>query len=451
MTEAAFIDVADGSADDALNIFAAAQRFGDTPALVAANHVLSFAQCAALVREAIQKTPTPIGAAVPASVATVITGDITIASILAIYAALARHQPVGIIHSKLSIAQARAQQQQVEQATFAANTAVVVFTSGSTGVPRGVVLSRRALLAATTMSAAHLGWRADDRWALALSLAHVGGLNVVLRCLVAGKPVVLTPTLATLGAALQTGTVTLASVVPTHVQDLLQDPAWRVAPNVRALLLGGAAAPQALLEAARRRSIPLLTTYGASETCGQVVTAVLDAADRTQGVGVALPGVQVQAGTALAPRAIVVRTPALFDGYLDDDRAQPRSEFTTSDLGFIAADGSLVVIGRSDDIIITGGENVHPTAVEQVLLTTPGVVEAVVFGVDDPRWGRCIGAALVVDANFDAPHAYTRWRAELAPFQRPRTLAIVPALPRTASGKVHRAAATVLLGQPIEY
>ena len=451
MNGAEFIGGDAGSADDALNILVAAQRFGDMPALVAADRVLSFAQCAALVREALQKTSTSRSAATPTSVATVITGDITIASILAIYAALARHQPVGLIHNKVSNAQARAQQQQIEQATFAATTAVVVFTSGSTGVPRGVVLSRRALLAATTMSAVHLGWRADDRWALALSLAHVGGLNVVLRCLVAGKPVVLTPTLAALGAALQTGAVTLASVVPTQVQDLLQVPAWRVAPNVRALLLGGAAASQALLEAAQRRSIPLLTTYGASETCGQVVTAELDAAAHTQGVGVPLPGVQVQAGTALAPSVIVVRTPALFDGYLDDDRTVPRSEFTTSDLGFIATDGSLVVIGRSDDIIITGGEKVHPTAVEQVLLATPGVVEAVVFGVDDPRWGRCIGAALVVDANFDAAHAYPRWRTELAPFQRPRTLAIVTALPRTATGKVHRAAATVLPGLPIEY
>ncbi len=449
MTEAACTGVGDETTDDALSIFVAAQRYGDAPALIAAHQVLSFQQCATLVRDAIALTPT--GATGSTSAATVITGEISIASILAIYAALARHQPLGLIHNKLSRAQAQTQQQQIEQATLTANTAVVVFTSGSTGVPRGVVLSRQALRAATAMSAAHLDWRADDRWALALSPAHVGGLNVVLRCLTAGKPVVLTPTLAQLGAALQTGAVTLASVVPTQVQDLLQDPSWHIAPNVRAILLGGAAAPRPLVDAARRRHVPLLTTYGASETCGQVATALPDAPTCKQGVGVLLPGVQVQAGTALAPDAIVVRTPALFDGYLDEDRTIPRTVFTTSDLGYLADDGSLIVLGRSDDVIITGGENVHPAAVEQVLLTTPGVVSAVVFGVDDSRWGRCIGAAIVVNANFDARQAYATWRAELAPFQRPRTLAIVPALPRTASGKLHRAAAAALAGQPIDY
>ncbi len=453
MTQARRVDdtcTDDESTDDALNIFVAAQRYGDAPAVITAAQTLSFQQCANLVHNRLHALPSGVPGATVTATATVLAGDISLASILGIYAALARHQPLGIIHAKLMPSQAETQALQLAQATLAATTAVVVFTSGSTGTPRGVVLSRQALLAATTMSAAHLGWRADDRWALALSPAHVGGLNVVLRGLTAGQPVVLTPTLAQLGQALQAGTVTLASVVPTQVQDLLRDPTWQVASNVRALLLGGAAAPQPLLDAARRRQLPLLTTYGASETCGQVVTAVPNG-HQLQGIGVTLPGVYVQAGTAQAPRAIVVRTPALFDGYLDDDRTQPRTEFTTSDLGFIAADGSLVVVGRSDDVIITGGENVHPSTVEQVLLATPGVVAAVVFGVDNLRWGRCVGAAIVADATFDRPRAYATWRAELAPFQRPRTLAVVPELPRTASGKLHRAAAAALAGQPIEY
>jgi O-succinylbenzoic acid--CoA ligase len=422
--------------DDEFCINAAAARFGAAPALIDGATVLSFAQCARQV------------AALPAH-ATVI-GDISITSILAVYRGLQDHRPVGLVHPKLPLAETAKQQAALAAAQVRPGTAAIVFTSGSTGSPRGVVLSRQALAAAAQMSAAHLGWRDDDRWALPLSLAHVGGLNVVLRCLAAGKPVVLTPTLQRLALVLRNGEATLASVVPTQLQDLLNDPTWAVANSVRALLLGGAAAPAPLLAAAHLRRVPVLTTYGASETCGQVVTAPVDG-HRVVGIGVPLPQVHLQVGTMAAPAPVIVQAPSLFDGYLDQAPTAARTEFVTSDLGYFASDGSLVIVGRSDDVIISGGENVHPATVEAVLLATPGVVAAVAFGVADLRWGVTIVAALVVTADFVPTAAYAQWHQALAPYQRPRHLALVAALPLTATGKVDRRAAAALPRQAIEY
>lgn len=424
------------TADDEFCINAAAARFGDAPAIIDGSTVLSFVQCAQQA------------AALPA--AATLVGDISMASILAIYRGLQDRRPLGLVHPKLSSDVAVTQHAALTAAQVRPGTAAIVFTSGSTGAPRGVVLSRQALAAAAQMSAAHLGWRDDDRWALPLSLAHVGGLNVVLRCLAAGKPVVLTPTLPRLAAALSDGAATLASVVPTQLQDLLHDPTWVVASNVRALLLGGAAAPAPLLATARQRRVPALTTYGASETCGQVVTAPVDG-HAVIGIGLPLPQVKLQAGTLAAPAPIIVQAPSLFDGYLDQSPTSMRTEFVTSDVGYLAPDGSLVIVGRSDDVVITGGENVHPATVEAVLLATPGVIAAVAFGVHDARWGVTVGVALVVSSEFVPAAAYACWHQALPAYQRPRHIARVAALPLTATGKVDRRAAAELPRLAIEY
>jgi O-succinylbenzoic acid--CoA ligase len=134
--------------------------------------------------------------------------------------------------------------------------------------------------------------------------------------------------------------------------------------------------------------------------------------------------------------------------YLDGAPIAPA--FTTADLGYLDG-GALYIAGRSDDVIITGGENVHPTAVEIVVAATPGVRAACAFGVRDERWGQIIGAAVVVDPAFDVAAAADRWRAALPSHARPRRLAICTALPLLPSGKVDRRAAAALPATPVEY
>ncbi len=403
---------------------------------------------------AVSLTFTQCAARLPAPEASIIATP-TVDTLLAIYAALAARTPIALHHHRLASDELERRRALLARATLPADTAVVLFTSGSTGDARGVVLSRAALVAAAQANAAHLGWRPDDRWLLALSLAHAGGLAVAIRCLAARMPLVLAPELepALLAEA------TIASLVPTQLVALLDDPRWRPHPRLRAVLLGGAPATRELLERARGRGVPVLVTYGMTETFGQVATAPLVRAGDPAAPLVALPGITLRATAELSaasvptpglatPAPIRVRGPMLATCYLDGTPIAP--EHVTSDLGYLA-DGVLHVVGRADDTIISGGENVHPAQIEEVLAATHGVRAACVFGVPDPRWGQVVAAALEIDASFDTLAATARWHAALAPHARPRRLAITEALPRLPTGKLDRRAAAALAGTAIEY
>ncbi len=371
------------------------------------------------------------------------------ATLAAVHEALEARMPIALLHARLPPAELDRQRALVAAANLPDDAAAILFTSGSTSAARGVVLSRAALDAAAVANTTHLGWRADDRWLLALSAAHAGGLAVIVRCRAAGRPVVVLEGDADRDAlAAGLARSTLASLVPTQLAMLLDDSAWRSPAGLRAVLLGGAATPPALLEAAAARGVPFLTTYGLTETFGQVATAPLDRAGDPHAPLVPLPGVTLVAGTRAAPARIVIQAPMLASCYLDGEPIAP--SFATSDLGFLEH-GALHVVGRIDDVIITGGENVHPTQVEAVLAATPGVLAACAFAVTDARWGQIVGAAIEITAPFDLRTAAARWHAALPPHARPRLIATTDALPLLPGGKVDRRAAAALPVQPVVY
>jgi O-succinylbenzoic acid--CoA ligase len=404
----------------ALSIAAAAAECGDAPAIITRDRVITFREAAA---------------AAPAEPGRAIVATPTVATLLAIYAALEAHTPLALLHAKLPDSERDRQRAGVNVHSVARDTAFVLFTSGSTGQARGVVVSRAAIAAAAGAHTARFGWRRDDRWLACLPLAHAGGLAIAIRCLVARRPIVLhegdfdPDAVAALAIARR---ATLASFVPAQLVALGDRLAG--AP-LRLILLGGAAAPPALLE--RARTLPVHTTYGLTETFGQVATA------RAPGERpVALPGIELAAGTREQPARIRVRGPTLATRYLDGTPIAP--ELETADLGYLDDHGQLAVCGRVDDVIISGGENVHPAEIEAVLAATPGVRAACAFGVPDPRWGQLVGAALVTDATFDRDAADARWHALLPPHARPRRLAIVSELPLLPSGKIDRRGAAAL-------
>lgn len=328
-------------------------------------------------------------------------------------------------------------------------TAAILYTSGTTGVPKGARLSRRALLAAARASEQNLGFYAGDRWLLAMPLAHVGGLSIVTRCLLARRAVVLpawrgpfdSDALARQVAAQR---VTLLSLVPTQLARLLALPGWHPPPALRAVLIGGAAASEALVARAAARGVPILCTYGLTEACSQVTSQSLADPARA-GSGRPLPGAEVR----IEGDQIQIRGPMLFDGY--HRRGAPPhlpltadGWFATGDLGRLDADGNLHVLARRTDLIVTGGENVYPIEVEQALERCPGVLSACVFGVADEAWGQRVAAALVLAPGADAGAVFHAVRAlvlgQLAPHKRPRLVAQVDALAVTGAGKLDRAA-----------
>ena len=424
------LDTVLATLDRPLSVTAAARQVPERTAIVTATSSMAYAAVSRTVADP-----------------RVVIASPSIETVTHIYAALDDEVPIALLHPALPAAELARQRELVVNAALPADAAVVLFTSGSTGAARGVVLSREALLAAADASAAHLGWLDDDRWLVALSLAHAGGLAVVVRCLVARKPIVL-------AAAFDRDTLipllegsTLASLVPTQLAALLDDPAWRPPARLRALLLGGAAASPALLVAAAARGVPFLTTYGMTESFGQLATAPLTHAGDPHAPLVPLAGVELAGGTRTLPAPIRVRAPMLATCYLDGAPIAP--ELITADLGFVDRAG-LHVLGRADDVIVTGGENVHPATVEAVLDATPGVRAACAFGVADERWGQIVGAAIAVDDRFDTA-ALRAWHAALPAYALPRELAVVRELPVLASGKVDRRAASRLPRESVRY
>lgn len=322
----------------------------------------------------------------------------------------------------------------------------IIFTSGSTGRAKGVRLSRAALAAAARAHAAALPWQPDDRWLLAMPLAHVGGLSILTRALWARAAVAVGPARfdpAALVAAAARHDATLLSLVPTMLERLLaaQRPP---PPRLRAALLGGAACPPELLARGRAAGWPLLPTYGTSETCAQVCTQRLGD-ERPDGVGPPLPGLSVR----IVDGEIQVAGPTLLDGFLDE--VEPPLEdgwYRTGDLGHLDDAGHLHVTGRADQRIVSGGENVDPLEVERALRSHPAVADACVVGVPDRRWGQRVAAAVVAPGADEASLLH-HLRDRLAGFKHPRRWVFLDALPATPSGKTDRAAVRSLLrGEP---
>jgi O-succinylbenzoic acid--CoA ligase len=340
--------------------------------------------------------------------------------------------------------------------------AALVATSGSTGAPRLARLSHRALLAAAAGFTQHIGVE-DERWLLALPLAHIGGLGILVRALGTRRTVVLfapeRSLLGELGAlarVIERHAVTLVSLVPTLLARLLEAPiAWRPPPSLRLVLLGGAPIPRELVVRARTNGIPVIPTYGMTETCAAATLGRYgDRLDMNPPPGELLPSGVPLTGVELRSEdgVIGLRGPTLFSGYLGDAASDPRGGwFMTCDRGSFDERGELIVTGRTTDVIITGGENVDPAAVEAALLSVPGVRLACVIGHADATFGELVTALLVIGA--DGPRSAAELAEplahRLAPHQRPRRVEIVPELPLTPAGKVDRRAARSLYGAKI--
>ncbi len=315
----------------------------------------------------------------------------------------------------------------------------LVLTSGTSGTSKLARLSQRAFAAAACASAARLGWQAGDRWLLGLPFAHIGGLSILTRCLAARSTVVLakrerfTSGPAAMIRALQTHRVSLVSLVPTQLVQLLEFAGWQPSPKLRAVLVGGAACSETALSRAHARGVPALPSYGLTEACSQVCTRAPGADEA--GVGQPLPGIEVRVQGGL----IEVRGPTLFSGYWGGEPHDPSAWLDTGDLGSWDERGSLHVTGRRSELIITGGENVHPVEVEKALAPLFGSRHFCVFGSSDPIWGERV--TLAVEGVSD-PHLVAQLVSlaseRLANFKRPRAVAFVEKLPELATGKIAR-------------
>lgn len=301
----------------------------------------------------------------------------------------------------------------------------VLHTSGTTAAPKPVVLAYSNWVASALGSAVALGLDQRERWLCPMPLVHVGGLSIPIRSAIYATTAVIHARFdaeAVLNELMSDERrITLVSLVPTMLSRLL-DAGLSRPPTLRWALLGGGPISESLLERAHAAGVPVAPTYGMTEACSQIATFGWP----LQGVSLRLNGPEQE---------IAVRGPIVSRGALAKD-----GWLHTGDLGTFDERGRLIVTGRRSETIITGGENVSPTEVEDVLLEHDAVVDAAVVGRPDPEWGEAVVAVVVARAG--APVVGEELRdfcaARLASYKVPKAIRFADQLPRTPSGKLLR-------------
>jgi malonyl-CoA/methylmalonyl-CoA synthetase len=319
--------------------------------------------------------------------------------------------------------------------------ALIVYTSGTTGAPKGAVLTHANLLAGARSLAAAWRWEEEDRLILALPLFHVHGLCAGLfGTLAAGSSAVLArfDAAGVLDAADRHG-ATLFFGVPTMYRRFLESGRARELANLRLCVSGSAPLPVELFgDLANEAGVEPLERYGMTETL-LTLSNPLEGERRPGTVGLPLPG----ASTRVEPDgALWVRGPTVFEGYWERPAATAECMvedwFRTADIASVDDDGYHRIRGRSGDLIISGGFNVYPAEVEDVLLAHPAVSEVAVTATPSAEWGEAVVAWVVPDGNLDVGDLLSFAAARLAPYKRPRSVRVIDSLPRNAMGKVQR-------------
>jgi O-succinylbenzoic acid--CoA ligase len=323
----------------------------------------------------------------------------------------------------------------------------IVYTSGTTGRPKGAMLTFGNFWASAAGSAFNLGVTAGDRWLACMPLFHVGGLSIVLRSAIAGTTAVVHGGFdeRAVARAIQGEGITHVSVVASMLQRVLDVDEARAPASLRVVLVGGGPVAPTLLERAIGRGFPVLQTYGLTEAASQVTTLGPSEAIAhlgSAGKPLVSSSVRIDAGDGEAGE-ILVSGPTVTSGYWgnpDATGAAIRDGWLhTGDIGRLDGDGYLFVLDRRDDLIVSGGENVYPAEVEATLLAFPGVIEAAVVGLPDARWGQRVEAVLVVGEGYRADGLDGFLRERLAGYKMPQMVRTAPELPKTASGKIQRA------------
>lgn len=352
-------------------------------------------------------------------------------------------------------------------AVRAQDDVLLVYTSGTTGVPKGAVHTQAALLANARASHWAHGFVAGDKVLSTLPLFHVGGLCIqTLPALLAGVEVVLHPRFDP-GAwldELQTSRPTLSLLVPATMRALFEHPRWADAAlqGLRGIMTGSSTVPLAYLQNLHARGVPVGQVYGTTETGPvSVVLRLPQAMARAGASGWPQPEAELRLidaqGADVAPGAtgeVCIRAPNLMRGYWHTDGTTglglQDGWFHSGDLGRLAEDGCLTIVGRSKDMVISGGENIYPAEIENLLVTLAGVSECAVVGLPDPRWGEVPVAVLVRSADaagqaLDETQVLTHLQPRIARFKLPRRVVFMDSLPKSALGKVQKPALQALL------
>ena len=318
--------------------------------------------------------------------------------------------------------------------------AVIMNTSATTGQFKSVPLRWGQIRAHVQASKEVLGKTEQDNWLMVLPIFHVSGLSILLRSLYNGTAVTILPKYdeAQVLKLIESENINMMSLVPTILTQL--EPSI-IHHNLRVILLGGEFIPMALIDACEKKSLPIYKTYGMTETFSQSVTfSVLGYPHKRDSVGRPLPGMQVHIDKPDADGVgeIHLTGPMVMTGYIDKEPID--GDLNTDDIGYVDEDGFVYILNRRKDLIISGGENIYPKELEDLVYTLPSVKECAVVPVPDPKWGQvpALFVAFHDGESMTADAILSFMTKSLAKYKVPKYVKILPALPRNGTGKIVR-------------
>lgn len=328
----------------------------------------------------------------------------------------------------------------------------LVYTSGTTGRPKGVEITLGNQWWSAIGFGLHAGLSSEDRWLHVMPLFHVGGLTILFRSVIHGSSVVMLPRFEPEEVldVITRDRITLLSLAPTMLHRLLNQSDDPFPSHLRLVLLGGGPAPKTLVDRAHSRNLPVVQTYGLTETCSQFATLSLnDLPAKLGSSGHALLPNQLalltDSGLTREPGVegeILVQGPSVSRGYWRNPTATRDTRwgawFRTGDIGVLDQDGYLTVLDRQQDLIVSGGENIYPSEIEGHLLTHPAIEDVAVFGVPDDEWGQLVAAAVILQSPVSVDEMTRYLESHVARYKIPKRYYAVTAIPRTASGKLQR-------------
>jgi O-succinylbenzoic acid--CoA ligase len=340
----------------------------------------------------------------------------------------------------------------VQEEFCLADIMTIIYTSGTTGKPKGVMLTYGNHWWSAVGSALNLGLHEQDCWLACLPFFHVGGLSILMKSVMYGMRVFLQEKVnaAQLNRAILNKEVTIISVVAKVLNDMVRELGDGTYPDtLRCVLLGGGPAPRPLLETCVQKGIPVYQTYGMTETASQICTLAQDyMLTKVGSAGKPLYPCQLRIEKDGHPvpanhtGEIVVKGPNITRGYFKREDATKESIqdgwLHTGDIGYLDEEGFLYVLDRRSDLIISGGENIYPAQIEEVLLAHPAVLEAGVVGMEDDEWGQVPVAFVKADRTVNEEELLSFCGERLARYKVPRRITFVDALPRNASNKLLR-------------
>ena len=318
--------------------------------------------------------------------------------------------------------------------------AAIMNTSATTGQFKSVPLRWGQIRAHVQASKEVLGKTEQDNWLMVLPLFHVSGLSILMRSLYNGTAVTILPKYdeSQVLKLIESENINMMSLVPTILTQLEPSITHH---KLRVILLGGEFIPMALIDACEKKSLPIYKTYGMTETFSQSVTfSVLDYPHKRDSVGKPLPGMQVRIDKPDADGVgeIHLTGPMVMTGYIDKEPID--SDLNTDDIGYVDEDGFVYILNRRKDLIISGGENIYPKELEDLVYTLPSVKECAVVPVPDTKWGQvpALFVAFHDGESMTADAILSFMTKSLAKYKVPKYVKILPALPRNGTGKIVR-------------